>query len=102
MATTNQIEWSRILKLVQETHDSTLRTEAAVLTNIKHLEDHDKLLFGNGRPGVVSELQTVRLRQVDCPARKAYQRESRMFWIGVISVVVGAVGVAWTIFNHAA
>jgi len=50
-------------KLLQETHDAVIRMEGKV-------DDHAKTLYGNGRPGIVSRLQTVEQTQLTCLARK--------------------------------
>jgi len=58
-----------------------------LVATVKH---HDVVLFGpDRRDGAVAELQTVRERQEQCPARRRATRDNRMFVVALIGLILG-------------
>lgn len=78
-------------RMIQETHDAVLMLVAEGKAYRAKVDDHHKTLFGNGKPGIVEDMQFVKM------ARK-------VFWIIVgatAPILLGGVfaGVVWLIVH---
>ncbi len=81
--------------MTNEERDKLLIQMSADMQEIKGLVSrHDHSLYGNGQPGLVSRVQTIEQRQVDCPARAAHiegrTATVRQGWLSLLIALASA------------
>jgi len=69
---------------INKIYDIVLRIEPMVLT-------HEKVLRGNGSPGLITQVTTIQTKQTECPARKAMSSGNRGNIIALGALVISLI-----------
>ena len=80
-------------KMIRETH-------TAVTLVVSKVGDLAQTVYGNGQPGLKDRVKSLEVKQDECPARIAHQRDNKMFVVAVCSMLVAAGSLAWMIVGN--
>ena len=89
----------------EERDEKISATHDAVIVMVKQVKSHNEALFGNSKPGLVTDVTLLRERQDQCPARKANTLEGKRLTVANVMIAVAIISllanVAFAILNFA-